>query len=149
MPQDLNYIKTWQQIGRVTYKCNASNDFIENRGDDGSLRWTSISFLFSTNPLRIIFCRSDLSAGETGASSVVLSSGKSPAPTAAFGLPLRTGWSFVVRLILSTCYHKKKIRKCTKCCVVATQLWPEIFKVCCDIIYISTRFTEATEWPYT
>ena len=109
MAQDLNYTETQQQMGKLTYKCNASNDFIEKRGDDGSFRWTSISFLFSTKPLRIIFCRSDLSAGETGASSVVLSSGKSPAPTSAFGLPLRIGLSFVVRLILSTWYHKKKL----------------------------------------
>jgi hypothetical protein len=54
----------------------------------------------------MIFCSSDLSAGEIGASSVVLSSGSSLAPTPVFGLPLGIG-SVLVREILSTCHYKK------------------------------------------
>jgi hypothetical protein len=102
---------------KSTYKCNASKDLMEKSGDVGSFRWTSISFLFSTRPFRMIFCSSDLSAGETGSSTVVSSSGIPPASTPVFGLPLWTGSDFLIE-ILSTCHYKKKsyFQKCNEYC---------------------------------
>lgn len=57
-----NYTTT-QFPFQITHNRKASKLFTEYKGDEGSLRWISISFLFSTKPFRIAFCNRLASAG--------------------------------------------------------------------------------------
>ena len=81
-----------------------------------------MSFLFSTKPLRIIFCSNDLSAGEIWGSSFSSLSSVSPVPAAAvsvaagaggvvagtavpvFGLPFGTG--SLLHIVIPSTYDK-------------------------------------------
>lgn len=77
----------------IIYRWSASKVLTLYNGEFGSFLWISISFVVSTNPILMIFCRSDFSAGEICSSDVSSSLLESPSFTDGIGMDVEFGLS--------------------------------------------------------